>query len=98
MAKTNEILFVLPSGKRKSLAVPESSNVRDLQVFARECFGQRFLKLATANGDVLADPMEPLHGGGVRAGDHLTVIRCHKNHSFQRHQAHLCSGALETTT
>ena len=51
-----QVQVALPSGKRKTLAIEESSKVGDLKILAQKTFGQGFLGLVTALGHVLNDP------------------------------------------
>ena len=69
-----QINVALPSGKRKSLTVDESSKVGDLRILAQQSFGQGFLKLVSATGRCLADPAETLLAAGIGEGDHVTAI------------------------
>ena len=50
----------LPSGKRKSLSLPEGSTVGDLKILAQESFGQGFLRLVAEEGRMLTDLKETL--------------------------------------
>ena len=68
------INVALPSGKRKRLAVLESSKVGDLIILAQESFGQSFLRLVTAQGHVLNDQRKSLQAAGIQDGDHITAI------------------------
>ena len=68
------INLALPSGKRKYLAVDESSKVGDLKILAQQAFGQGFLRLVTAAGFVLNDPAKSLQDARVQDGDHLTAV------------------------
>ena len=69
-----QVYVGLPSGKRKSLSIAESSKVGDLKRLAQRSFEQGFLKLVTADGHVLADQMQSLQAAGLQEGDHLTAI------------------------
>ena len=69
-----QIHVALPSGKRKSLRISESSKVGDLQVLAQQSFGQGFLRLVSAAGHVLKDPTKSLEGAGIHNGDHVTAV------------------------
>ena len=64
----------LPSGRHESFSLSESSKVGDLKGLAQKYFGQGFLKLVTANGSVLTDPIKSLHAAGIQDGDHLIAI------------------------
>ena len=64
----------LPSGKRKHLEIPESSNVGYLKVLAQKSFGRGFLKLVAAQGRILLDPQESVQAAGIQDGDTLTAI------------------------
>ena len=69
-----QVYVALPSGKRKSLSIAESSKAGDLKRLAQKSFEQGFLRLVTAEGHVLADPNQSLQGAGLQEGDHLTAI------------------------
>ena len=61
-----QVYVALPSGKRKSLSIAESSKVGDLKLLAQKSFEQGFLKLVTAEVHVLADPMQSLQAAGLQ--------------------------------
>ena len=67
-----KINVALPSGRTKTLSLPES--VGDLQVLAQKSFLQGFLRLVTANGQMLLDPMQSLQAAGIHEGDNLTAL------------------------
>ena len=69
-----QVNVALPSGKRKHLAVPESSKVRDLQVLAQESFGLRFLRLVNVQGQAFKDPTKTLQTVGIEEGSDLTAV------------------------
>ena len=69
-----KINIALPSGKRKCFAAEQSSKVGDLKVLAQKVFRLGFLRLVTADGHPLIDPMQSLHAAGVHEGDHVTAI------------------------
>ena len=66
----------LPSGRCEKLSLPQSSKVGDLRILAQRSFAQGFLRLVTAQGDVLKDPLESLQAVGLQNGDHLSAIVC----------------------
>jgi hypothetical protein len=72
-----KINVALPSGRTKTLSLPESSEVGDLQVLAQKSFLQGFLRLVTANGQMLLDPMQSLQAAGIHEGDNLTALALH---------------------
>ena len=63
----------LPSGKRKSLSLPQGSTVGDLKILAQKSFEQGFLRLVTEEGRMLTDLMETLPSA-IQDGKHLTAI------------------------
>jgi hypothetical protein len=69
-----QVNVALPSGKRKHLAVPESSKVGDLQVLAQESFGLRFLRLVNVQGQAFKDPTKTLQTVGIEEGSDLTAV------------------------
>ena len=69
-----QVNLALPSGKRKSLTIEESSKVGDLRILAQKAFGRGFLRLVAATGRVLNDPEKLLNTAGVQNGDNLTVV------------------------
>ena len=69
-----QVNVALPSGKRNSLSIAESSKVGDLKRLAQKSFEQGFLRLVTAEGHILADPNQFLQAAGLKEGDHLTAI------------------------
>ena len=69
-----QVNVALPSGKRNSLSIAESSKVGDLKRLAQESFEQGFLRLVTAEGHILADSNQFLQAAGLKEGDHLTAI------------------------
>ena len=68
-----QLTVALTSGRSESLTIPESSKVGDLKLMAQKSFGQPFLRLATAEGRVLTDPLELLQNT-LEDGDQLTAI------------------------
>eukprot|EP00435_Cladocopium_sp_Y103_P048563 s376_g14.t1 len=69
-----QVDVALPGGKRKRLAVLESSKVGDLIILAQKHFGQGFLRLGTAQGHILNDHLKSLQAAGIQDGDHITAI------------------------
>ena len=69
-----QVNVALPSGKRNSLSIAESSKVGDLKRLAQKSFEQGFLRLVSAEGHILADPNQFLQAAGLKEGDHLTAI------------------------
>ena len=65
----------LPSGRCEKLSLPQSSKVGDLRILAQKSFAQGFLRLVTAQGTVLTDPLESLQAV-LQSGDHLSAIVC----------------------
>ena len=55
-----QIKVILPSGCSEDISLPLSSKVGDLRILAQKALRQRFLKLATAKGEVLADGLQAL--------------------------------------
>ena len=68
------VAVALPSGKRKSLSIAESSKVADLTSLAQKSFEQGFLKIVPADGHVLDDPNQSVKAAGLQEGDYLTAI------------------------
>ena len=71
-----QVYVALPSGKQKSFAIAESSKVGDLKRLAQKSFEQGFLRLVTAEGQVLPDLTlsVSLQALVLEAGDHLTAV------------------------
>ena len=69
-----QVHVVLPSGHHKCLSIPGSSKVRDLRIAAQQAFGQKLLRLATANHQILANPNESLEAAGLQDGECLTAV------------------------
>ena len=69
-----QVYVTLVSGKRNQFSMSQSSKVGDLKCVAQRYFEQGFLKLVTAEGRVLADPMQPLQAAGLQDGEHLTAV------------------------
>ena len=93
-----QINVALPSGKRKQLAILESSKVGDLIVLAQESFGQGFrLRLVTAEGHVLSDHVKSLQAAGIEDGDHITAISQQKAQLAATGGAAQLFGAAEVT-
>ena len=71
-----QVYVALPSGKQKSFAIAESSKVGDLKRLAQKSFEQGFLRLVTAEGQVLPDLTlsVTLQAVVLEAGDHLTAV------------------------
>eukprot|EP00435_Cladocopium_sp_Y103_P032372 s760_g8.t1 len=44
------------------------------QAMAQKAFGRGFLRLVTADGHALIDPMQSLHAAGLQEGDHVTAV------------------------
>ena len=63
----------LPSGRCETVAVSQSGNVADLKIAAERLLGQRFLRLAEAEGRLL-DPTESLQLYGLQDGDSIAAI------------------------
>eukprot|EP00438_Fugacium_kawagutii_P011405 Skav215525 [mRNA] locus=scaffold219:163669:164013:+ [translate_table: standard] len=64
----------LPSGRYEIVQVCQSGTVADLKKAARESLGQRFLRLAAPNGNLLDDPTEPLELVGLQNGDVISAV------------------------
>ena len=62
-----------PSGRSEKLSLLQSSKVGDLKVLAQKLFQCGFLKLVTANNDMM-DPAKSLQAAGLQEEDHLTAI------------------------
>ena len=60
-----EVEVSLPSGVSKTLSLPQSSKVGDLKVLAQEWFEKPFLRFATAEGQILANPAESIQAAGL---------------------------------
>ena len=71
---TMKIHVAFPSGRGEQLCIPSSSKVGDLRRLAQETFAQGFLKLVTANGEVLSDATQSLEETGLEDGGNLTVL------------------------
>ena len=71
-----QVNVALPSGKSEIFEIPGSSKVGDLKILAQESFGQRFLRLVSAEGNSLLDLQASLQTAGIRDRDHLTAIAC----------------------
>jgi hypothetical protein len=69
-----QVYVTLVSGKRNQFSMSQSSKVGDLKCVAQRYFEQGFLKLVTAEGHVLADPMQSLQAAGLQDGEHLTAV------------------------
>jgi hypothetical protein len=69
-----QIKVILPSGCSEDISLPLSSKVGDLRILAQKALRQRFLKLATAKGEVLADSLQALQEVGLQDGDQVTAI------------------------
>ena len=69
-----QVRVALPSGRSVNLSVPESCKVQDLKFLAQQSFGQGFVKLVTAEGQVLTQPGKSLDALGILDGDCLTAI------------------------
>ena len=63
----------LPSGLCESVAVSPTGTVADLKIAAQESLGQRFLRLATAEGRLL-DPIEALQFSELQDGGSLAAV------------------------
>lgn len=68
-----QVNVALPSGKRKCLTVPQSSQVGDLRILAQRSFQQGSLQLVTAEGCLLADTESVV---GLQDKGDLTAIVC----------------------
>lgn len=73
MSSMIEVTVALASGRSESLSILESSK-EDLNKLAQKSFGQGSLRLATAAGCILSDPMQTLQAAGLQDGDQLTAI------------------------
>ena len=72
--KMFQVHVVLPSGLHECLSIPGSSKVRDLRIAAQQAFGQKLLRLATANHQILANPNESLEAAGLQDKECLTAV------------------------
>ena len=68
-----ELQVFLPSGRYETVAISQSGTVADLKIAAQQSFGQRFLRLATADGCLL-DPTESLRLSGLQNGVSLAAV------------------------
>ena len=66
-----QVIVALASGRSVNLSVPQSSKVVDLKILAQQALGQGFLKLMTAEGQVLTQPGESV---GMLDGDRVSAI------------------------
>ena len=66
-----QVIVALASGRSVNLSVPQSSKVVDLKILAQQALGQGFLKLMTAEGQVLTQPGESV---GILDGDRVSAI------------------------
>eukprot|EP00438_Fugacium_kawagutii_P029577 Skav212241 [mRNA] locus=scaffold4106:111099:111381:+ [translate_table: standard] len=69
-----QVHVTLPSGRSEALSLPLSSTEGDLKIQAQQILGQRFLKLISADGHILADPEKTLQAAGLEDGHHVTVV------------------------
>ena len=63
----------LPSGCCETVTVLPSGTIADLKVAAQQLFGQRFLRLAAADGNLL-NSASSLRLSGLQDGDSLTAV------------------------
>eukprot|EP00435_Cladocopium_sp_Y103_P005670 s596_g1.t2 len=70
--QTMQLELSLPSGRCASVSVSQSGTIADLKLAAQQSFGQRFLRLATAEGRLL-DPSESLRLA-LRGGDSIAAV------------------------
>jgi hypothetical protein len=63
----------LPSGRCGTISVLDSGTIGDVKIAAQQSLGQRFLRLATANGR-LVDPTDSVRRSGLEDGDSLTAV------------------------
>lgn len=68
-----QLTLALPSGRGENVTVPSTASVVDLKRAAQEVLGYQFLKLITADGNVLR-ASSSLESVGLRDGDAVTVI------------------------
>ena len=68
-----QLNVALPSGRSEKFSLLQSSKVGDLKLLAQKSFQCGFLRLVTANNDML-DPAESLQAAGLQEGDHLTAV------------------------
>ena len=66
--------IALPSGRHACLEVRNSCKVGKLKFLAQKALGQGFLKLVSAHGAVLSDPLQSCGDLGLEDGDHLTAV------------------------
>ena len=85
-----QVNVALPSGKSEIFEIPGSSKVGDLKILVQESFGQRFLRLVSAEGNSLLDLQASLQAEGIRDRDHLTAIACQAKVAAARHAFAMC--------
>ena len=85
-----QVNVALPSGKSEIFEIPGSSKVGDLKILAQESFGQRFLRLVSAEGNSLLDLQASLQTAGIRDRDRLTAIACQAKVAASRHAFAMC--------
>jgi len=61
-----QVTVSLPSGSGATLLLPEDSTVGDLKLLAQRSLKQGFLRIATAEGRVLANSEDSLRPGETR--------------------------------
>ena len=69
-----QVYVALPSGKWKNFSIAESSKIGDLKRLVQKSIEKGFLKLITAESNVLADPNQSLQAAGLQEGEHLTAV------------------------
>ena len=79
-----ELQVFLPSGRCETVAISQSGTVADLKIAAQQSFGQRFLRLATADGCLL-DPTESLRLSGLQNGVSLAAVAQQPKIAATRH-------------
>ena len=79
-----ELQVFLPSGRCETVAISQSGTAADLKIAAQQSFGQRFLRLATADGCLL-DPTESLRLSGLQNGVSLAAVAQQPKIAATRH-------------
>ena len=92
-----KVHVTLANGRDETLSLPEDSTARDLKIMAQAALDQKFLKLVTVAGHVLADPFETLQAAGIKDGDCLTAISIEVNLVASQCSFALCVGGQVTS-
>ena len=69
-----QIDVALASGQSERFEVSQDTTIAELKSLAQRTFRQGLLKLVTAKGEVLANPMQLVQDAGLQDGDNLTAF------------------------